>query len=940
MSSQPPALSLSQIRDYIDEKIQEGDSGTAATLCEDVLISFPQENPYFIKALALCYQNLHEHQKAVGLLKQAVALYPEDAELRASLGYAYVCDDQEELGEEQLRLALNKGSESIFVNDILAKYYFRKQQFLEATSFLEYILEKQPSKAILARLGIAYLKLQLWEKTELVYRRMFDEYGESRDAVTNLYNAYVSANKKIEAYETAQKLVEEYPEYANHFAFLMLDSKGVCDWESYETAKTAFEGFYLPQRLGGMTPFVSLVCYDDPYQNYQCARMWHFLKNADNNAVVHEKFNVDKNAKKIRIGYLSRDFYHHATMHLISGLFHHHDRDKFEIYVYSYGPQTGDPYEQLVRSHCDKFYYMQHFNDKQIWQQIHNDGVHILVDLKGHTNSARVSVMESRLAPIQVQYLGFPGTSGSDAMDYIITDKTVTPPEHAGFYSEKPAYMPHSYQANDAMQKIGKPQTRAENNLPEDAIVFAVFNQNYKTEPAMFKIWCEILHEVKNSVLWLAHSNDLAVENITKYAQQHGIDKERLCFYQGTTKDRHLARIQLADICLDTHIVNGHTSTSDSLFAGVPVISYLGNHFASRVSASLLGAIGMDELIAKDREGYKILAIEIAKDPERLRALKEKLAHNKKTEPLYDSARFTRNLESLYQEMWQRYKDDKAPASLHFTQEENVEPYEEADRIAASQVVYLHWYTGTPNWGDSINPALVEAISGKKPIYHHPHPSSKRPFYLCTGSVMALANEHSIVWGAGFMSENSILKQKPKQICAVRGPLTRQKLVDQGIECPKVYGDPALLYPRFYQPKVTKKYKLGIVPHYVDQDNPWFAKKRKDVLVIDVKTDDIQGFIDQLASCEYIASSSLHGMIAADAYGIPSTWLRFSDKVLGGDFKFMDYFASVGRTDTQPLMMQKRTKVTDIMAYFTDYTIDIDLDKLMAACPFAKQDGL
>jgi len=251
----------------------------------------------------------------------------------------------------------------------------------------------------------------------------------------------------------------------------------------------------------------------------------------------------------------------------------------------------------------------------------------------------------------------------------------------------------------------------------------------------------------------------------------------------------------------------------------------------------------------------------------------------------------------------------------------------------------VKYWSGVDNWGDKLSPILFEYISGITPtaVSMSFNNSRNEDVYLITGSILGQADAYSIVWGPGFIKEDCKFKHKPKEICAVRGPLSEKKLVEQGCTC-GVYGDPALLYPRFYTPKVEKKYKLGIIPHYVDKGSPFLNKFRNDssILIIDIQ-DGINKVIDSICSCELIASSSLHGIIAADAYGIPSIWIELSSKVVGGGFKFRDYFLSVNRTDLDPLVLNDNTTLQQLYNKFDDYKIDIDLDKLYDVCPFRKE---
>ena len=251
--------------------------------------------------------------------------------------------------------------------------------------------------------------------------------------------------------------------------------------------------------------------------------------------------------------------------------------------------------------------------------------------------------------------------------------------------------------------------------------------------------------------------------------------------------------------------------------------------------------------------------------------------------------------------------------------------------------IYARWYKHTPNWGDALNKVMIEKISGKTCQWVNTNDGNTKEKHIVLGSILQWADEHTILWGPGFIGDDRRLSKKPKKICAVRGPLTREIIINQGYDCPEVYGDPALLYPRLYNPRgIVKKHKIGIIPHYIDADNPWIKRLRRHGIKIINILDPINKVVDEILECEMIAASSLHGVIAADAYGVPSTWIELSDKVIGKGFKFRDYFMSVGRTDREPLIVNETTKLKEVYDKFYDYKINIDLDKLWEACPFRK----
>jgi predicted O-linked N-acetylglucosamine transferase (SPINDLY family) len=304
-------------------------------------------------------------------------------------------------------------------------------------------------------------------------------------------------------------------------------------------------------------------------------------------------------------------------------------------------------------------------SDRQIADLARSLEIDIAVDLKGFTEDSRVAIFAHRAAPIQINYIGYPGTMWTDFIDYIIADNVVIPESHQADYSEKIAYLPHSYQPNDSKRQIVSTQyTRADCSLPERGVVFCCFNNNYKITPGLFDCWMRILKQAPDSVLWLLADNGAAAENLRKEAAKRDVDPARLIFATRMPLAEHLARHRLADLFLDTLPYNAHTTASDALWAGVPVLTEIGETFAGRVAASLLTAIGLPELITKSRAEYEALAVELATSPEKISAIKIKLASNRLTTPLFDTENYTRRLESAYQTMYERYQADLPPASF------------------------------------------------------------------------------------------------------------------------------------------------------------------------------------------------------------------------------------------------------------------------------------
>jgi protein O-GlcNAc transferase len=406
-------------------------------------------------------------------------------------------------------------------------------------------------------------------------------------------------------------------------------------------------------------PFMLLTVTDNPEDHLSCARAWVKAKHpAQPPPWQGSIYRHDR----IRIGYVSADLSKHATAHLMAEMFELHDRRKFELAAFSIGADDGSAMRQRLMSAFDSFVDCQNLSDADISDRIRQSEIDVLVDLKGFTEEARTDIFASRPAPIQVNYLGYPGTMGAPFIDYIIGDHTLFDASDAANYAEKLVRLPHCYQPNDRKRQIAERAfSREECGLPRDGIVFCCFNNNYKILPDVFDCWMRILGRVEGSALWLLEDNPAVVPNLRREAERRGIDPNRLVFAARVDSSDHLARHRLADLFLDTLPYNAHTTASDALWAGVPVLTQVGDAFAGRVAASLLKAVALPELITHSCEAYEALAIELALDRNKLMGLKEKLQANRLTTPLFDTALFTRHLEAAYETMYQRYRAGLPP---------------------------------------------------------------------------------------------------------------------------------------------------------------------------------------------------------------------------------------------------------------------------------------
>lgn len=481
-----------------------------------------------------------------------------------------------------------------------------------------------------------------------------------------LANMYMLSGKKMRAQQLFNEVLESDPIEPQALTYQYLMMKETVGWKEAHNLEKELEKVTQEALSKGEfcqeTPFINLIRSDDPKLNLAVARVWSkevklSLLRPPYDSTIRKPQLLPQD--KLTIGYLSCDFYDHPTAHLILGLFREHDKKAFNINVYSYGPYDDSYYRKAIEGYASRFVDISLLSDLEVAELMRKDGVDILVDLKGHTLGARLGIAAYKPAPIQITYLGFPGTSGAAWYDYILGDKIVTPESEQDFYTEDFLYMSSCYQINDNQQPIStKAPSREEEGLPDAGFVFASFNAPYKLDPQLYDCWMRLLKEVRGSVLWLyCNSKEdfaMAERNLKLEAQKRGVNPDRIILASRKNKPDHLARIRLADLILDPWRVNGHTTTSDALWAGVPVVTLEGDHFISRVSSSLLQAAKLKELVAHSPEEYEALCLRIAKSPRELRALKAKLENNRMSCPLFDTTSFAKELESHYKEIYEK----------------------------------------------------------------------------------------------------------------------------------------------------------------------------------------------------------------------------------------------------------------------------------------------
>ncbi len=374
---------------------------------------------------------------------------------------------------------------------------------------------------------------------------------------------------------------------------------------------------------------------------------------------------------KLRVAYFSSDLHEHPVGQLLVGLLEAHDRSKFEIVAFGFGGDPNNVTRRRIERACDRFIEARHMSGPEMVALARGMNVHIAVDLNGFTANNRTDVFAEGAAPIQVNYLGFSGTMGTERIHYIIGDEVVTPAEHFPFFSERIVTMPHSYLVtNDIKRHIpSRMSTRQDFGLPDAGFVFCSFNASYKITPEAFDIWMRLLRKVDGSILWLLDHGPTAARNLRYEARERGVDPQRLFFAPRTPGLEYLARYRLADLFLDTFNYNAHATASEALMMGLPVVTRIGRAFAGRVGASLLTALGLPELIAGDSAAYEGIALRLAQAPEGLKAMREKLARNAATYPLFDTRRYARNIETAYREMWRRHEQGLAPDHINVVEQ-------------------------------------------------------------------------------------------------------------------------------------------------------------------------------------------------------------------------------------------------------------------------------
>jgi protein O-GlcNAc transferase len=638
--------------------------------------------------------NLHievkEHNHAIPAFDRALALKPDLAEAwlgRGNIESKFKRHNQALVAYDRA-LALKPDLANAWLGRGNVQFEFKQHDDALAAYDRALALKPDLAEAWLGR-GNVHAELKRYNDALAAYDRALALKPDFADPWLGLGIVHAELNQHNDAFAAYDHALRLNPD-VEYAAGSRLHAKlQMCDWTDLDADAAQLLSMVRDGKRASV-PFALLSLPSSAADQLQCAKRFIKDRSAFPPIWRSEVYSHDR----IRVAYLSADFRDHAVALLTTGLFEQHDKSRFEVTGMSFGTAQNSPLRRRLEDAFEHFLDVANKTDGEIANLIRENEIDIAVDLMGHTQNGRLGILARRPAPIQVHYIGYAGTIGTNYLDYILADSTIIPEGHRRFYAEQVVWLPDSYLASDNRRAISpRTPTRRECGLPEDGFVFCSFNNPYKIGPKIFKLWMRLLRATPNSVLWLSETNPIALNNLRREAERCGISLRRLIFAPKIPENSdHLARQRLADLFLDTLPYNAHTTASDALWAGVPVLTCLGETFAGRVAASLLRAIGLPELITTSPEDYEALALSLAGDPSRLASIKAKLTRNRDTYPLFDTKRFARHIEAAYATMWQNYMSGRPPIAFAVGDEA------ELDRAACSPMRTLEPQRSRDRW--------------------------------------------------------------------------------------------------------------------------------------------------------------------------------------------------------------------------------------------------
>ena len=611
--------------------------------------------------LGIVHYQRGEHIAAIRQIDAALEINPDIAAAYNNRGVALAALQRldEAVASYARAIALKPGYVDALVNRGNALKELNRLG--EALAAYDQAVTLSPGHAVaLVKRGNVLQAQQRFEEAIASYDRAIALNPAYSEAWNNRSIALGRLGRPAEAAASCEQAVALRPDDAealsNHFHFRM----HLCDWTKFD-AMSAQLNAAVDTGATPVHPFHLMPAASTPAAQLRCARAFVVKKHA---AFSEPLWRGERYAHgRIRVAYVSSDLRDHPVAHLTAGLFARHDRSRFETFAISFGDDRPSPMRERLMSSFDRFLDARTMSDHDVARMMRDLEIDIAIDLNGLTDGSRPNVFAQKPAPLQVNYLGYAGTLGQGTCDYIIADRFVLPEASRAHYAENVVYLPDSFMVNDDARKISAHRpSRVEAGLPETGFVFCCFNNSYKITPDLFDVWMRLLRSVDGSVLWLSAAPASASDNLCREAEQRGVAAGRLVFAPKLPlNEDHLARVAIADLFLDTLHYNAHVTAADALWAGVPVLTCPGATFASRVAGSLLNAVGVPDLIAASLPDYEALALRLARNPDQLSALRDKLARNRRTHPLFDTGRFARHLEAAYTTMWQRAERGEPP---------------------------------------------------------------------------------------------------------------------------------------------------------------------------------------------------------------------------------------------------------------------------------------
>ena len=632
--------------------------------------------PDALHLLGIALLQAGDAKEAVAPLRRAARLRPAEAAIRLNLGNALAQTGRAEEAIGSYRQACELKPELADAWFNLGNALDRQGAHEEAhAAFGRAVAIDARHPGYRNNRGLCRKAMGRLDEAEADFRAALDAAPGFADAARNLGHLLHQRGRLPEAAASLARALAAAPQRADLAASLHWMKRELCDWDGLDGLEARLCAAARAARGDApapVTPFGALTLPLSALE-LQAVAAGH-ARQAERSAralcpdAKPAKAPRSARPERLKIGYVSADFHDHATAHLMAGLFTAHDRSRFEIRLYSYGRADASEWRQRLMAGSDAFVDIADLGLCEAARRIRADGVDVVVDLKGFTRDGRPELFALRPAPVQVNYLGYPGTMGAGWYDGFITDEVCSPPGTEAHFAERLVYVPGSYQVNDRAQPIADPApSRAEWGLPAQGFVYCCFNQTYKIEPALFDVWMRILGRLPGSVLWLFRSHAQAEANLRREAERRGLDPARLVFAAKLPKAEHLARHRHADLFLDTLRVNAHTTASDALWAGVPVLTCPGETFQSRVAASLLHAVGLPELVVPDLAAYEETAVRLGQNATELAALAARLQANRLTWTLFDTERSARNLERAYDALREACVRGAKPAAIRVT---------------------------------------------------------------------------------------------------------------------------------------------------------------------------------------------------------------------------------------------------------------------------------